>query len=59
MPVWIVGIEPTDFGDIAARYEEMRTLCMDNGVDCHSFDTAFGGQTAVLGEPDGEQQLES
>jgi hypothetical protein len=47
MPIWIVGIEPTDFSEIGERYEEMASLCRDNDVDCHSFATAFGARIAV------------
>jgi hypothetical protein len=42
MPVWFVGIEPSDFSEISARYEEMRRLCEENGVECHTFEAAFG-----------------
>ena len=47
MPIWIIGIEPTDFSEIGERYEEMASLCRENGIDCHSFDTAFGARIAV------------
>lgn len=51
MPIWIVGIEPTDFGPIAERYEEMRRLCQENGVDCHPWELAFGAGTPIAELP--------
>jgi len=47
MPIWIIGIEPTDFSEIGERYEEMANLCRENGLECHSFDTAFGARIGV------------
>lgn len=47
MPVWIVGLEPSDFSDIGHRYEEMRLLCEEHGVSCHDFGTALGAEVAV------------
>lgn len=41
MPIWIIGIEPTDFDAIAERYEQMRRLCQENGVECHPWDLAY------------------
>lgn len=43
MPIWIIGIEPDDFEfSIGQRYREMWALCQENGVDCHSWESAFG-----------------
>jgi hypothetical protein len=47
MPVWFIGIEPSDFADIAERYEEMRDVCERNGVACHPFEDAFGEPLAL------------
>ncbi len=47
MPIWIIGIEPTDFSEIGERYDEMANLCRENGVDCHSFDTAVGAKIPI------------
>jgi hypothetical protein len=47
MPIWIVGIEPTDFAAIGDRYEEMRELCAQNGVPCHDFETALGASVPM------------
>jgi hypothetical protein len=47
MPIWVIGIEPTDFSDIGRRYEEMASLCRENGVECHDFDSAFGAKITV------------
>lgn len=54
MPIWIVGIEPADFGAIGERYEEMRRLCEENGVQCHPWDLAFGAELPVAELPPDE-----
>ena len=51
MPIWIVGIEPSEFSAIGERYEEMRRLCEANGVECHSFELAFGAEIPVAELP--------
>jgi hypothetical protein len=40
MPIWIIGIEPTDWSELQARYEAMFATCKDNGVDCHPYSSA-------------------
>jgi len=47
MPIWFVGIEPSDFVAIGQRYEEMRALCASNGLECHPFDVAMGATIEV------------
>lgn len=42
MPLWLVGIEPSDWGTIQAKYEEMQRVCEENNLDCHDFATVFG-----------------
>lgn len=50
MPIWFVGIEPSSFDEIGTRYEEMRALCLANGLECHSFDVAFGAEVPLEAE---------
>jgi hypothetical protein len=38
MPIWIVGFEPESFKDIEVRYKEMHAICVENGLDCHTFE---------------------
>jgi hypothetical protein len=47
MPVWMIGIEPSDFTAIGHRYEELRFLCEENGLSCHDFGTALGAEIEV------------
>jgi hypothetical protein len=47
MPVWIIGMEPSDFSEIGFRYEEMRLLCEENGLACHPFGLALGADIPV------------
>lgn len=57
MPIWIVGIEPTEWSGLRARYEEMWQRCADNGVDCHRFDAVYGVPETIADEPeDGASQ---
>jgi hypothetical protein len=51
MPICFIGIEPSSFDEIGARYEEMRTLCEQNGLECHTFETALGADIPVESEP--------
>lgn len=44
MPICFVGFEPDDFDAIGERYEELRSQCEANGVNCHPFSTALGAQ---------------
>ena len=50
MPIWFVGIEPSDFDAIGERYEQMRALCEENGLPCHSFEVALGAPIEVESE---------
>lgn len=62
MPIWIVGIEPVDFGAVRERYEQMRRLCEANGLPCHPWHVAFGAATSVAelpAEGDGEEASEA
>lgn len=56
MPIWFVGIEPTNFSDIGARYEEMRALCESNGLECHPFETALGATIDVSTRSDEDEE---
>jgi hypothetical protein len=51
MPICLIGFEPKSYGDIESRYEEMRALCEENGVDCHPFDVAYGADIKTEEEP--------
>jgi hypothetical protein len=42
MPICLIGFEPDTFDAIGTRYEELRTLCADNGLECHPFPDAIG-----------------
>ena len=57
MPICFIGIEPDSFDEIGARYEEMRALCIENGVDCHSFEVALGAEVPVESESADEETL--
>lgn len=56
MPICFIGFEPNSFDEIGNRYEELRELCELNGLECHPFATALGGQVMdpVTGIPQGE-----
>ena len=56
MPICFIGIEPDSFDEIGARYEEMRALCEENGVECHSFEVALGASVDVEAEAEGESE---
>ncbi len=56
MPIWIVGVEPTDFGGIGERYEEMWQLCRENGLECHRWEVAFGADTPIAELPADEAE---
>lgn len=58
MPICFIGIEPSTFDEVGARYEEMRLLCEENGLECHSFETALGADVAVESEPGSEADLD-
>ena len=36
MPIWFVGIEPSNFDEVGERYEEMRALCQSTDWTIHS-----------------------
>jgi hypothetical protein len=63
MPIWLIGIEPVDFAPIGERYQSMWELCEQNGLECHSFETALGAQIPVaelpLEEPTEDQSAGS
>ena len=42
MPLWIVGIEPANWDPIQDRYDEMRLVCEEHGLDTHDFAAVFG-----------------
>lgn len=50
MPICIIGIEPNSFDEIGERYEEMRRLCEENGLACHTFEAALGAEVAIESE---------
>ena len=58
MPICFIGIEPDSFDEIGERYEELRALCKEHGLECHPFGDALGVEvldptTAVPpGEPE-------
>lgn len=53
MPIWILGVEPTDWASIGARYEEMYKVCAENGVDCHTYETVNdGARDPEVGQPE-------
>jgi hypothetical protein len=56
MPICFVGIEPDSFDEIGQRYEELRALCEENGLECHPFSDALGVEILdpVTGIPPGE-----
>jgi hypothetical protein len=42
MPLWIVGIEPADWGLIEKKYQEMQRVCEANDLRTHDFAAVFG-----------------
>jgi hypothetical protein len=42
LPTVIIGLDLNDWTPIARRYEEMRAVAEENGLDCHPFETVFG-----------------
>lgn len=42
MPLWIVGIEPADWQQLQAKYEEMQKVCQEHGLESHDFAAVFG-----------------
>lgn len=51
MPICLLGFEPSSYDAIRSHYEQMRSLCSDNGLDCHSFDVALGANVRTEEEP--------
>jgi hypothetical protein len=37
MPIWIIGIEPSDWAPLEAKYVEMLDTCATGGIDCHPY----------------------
>jgi hypothetical protein len=56
MPICFLGFEPNSFDEIGSRYEELRELCELNGLECHPFAAALGGEVMdpLTGIPRGE-----
>jgi hypothetical protein len=56
MPICFIGIEPDSFDDVGQRYEELRALCVENGIECHPFSDALGVEILdpVTGIPPGD-----
>jgi hypothetical protein len=50
MPIWIAGIEPSSYGPVKSRYDEMFAVATANGLDCHDFATAMGAPMPVEDE---------
>jgi hypothetical protein len=42
LPTVVVGLDLNDWAAVARRYEEMRAVAEENGLDCHSFEAVFG-----------------
>lgn len=39
MPIWIIGIEPTDWEPLETKYSEMLKTCEAAGIDCHPYES--------------------
>jgi hypothetical protein len=42
LPTVVVGLDLNDWTAVAGRYEEMRAVAEENGLDCHTFEDVFG-----------------
>jgi hypothetical protein len=42
LPTVVVGLDLNDWTAVARRYEEMRSVAEENGLDCHPFQAVFG-----------------
>lgn len=47
MPIWIVGLEPSDWHPVNARYDEMHTVAISNGLECHSYGDVLGAAASI------------
>ena len=52
MPVWIVGLDASNWTDIHQRYDEMYAVATANGIECHPFEVAASADSDD--EPDNE-----
>lgn len=39
MPIWIVGLEPSDLTKLQSHYDQMHHICMKHGVEAHPFES--------------------
>ena len=53
LPTVVVGLDLNDWAAVRARYEEMRAVAEENGLDCHTFDDVFGVPQLEV-TPDGD-----
>lgn len=44
MPIWIVGLDITDWSELRNAYNRMHEVATENDVSCHSFDVVFGNE---------------
>ena len=42
LPTVVVGLDLNDWSAVRDRYETMRAVAEQNGLDCHSWDVVFG-----------------
>ena len=50
MPVWLVGLDASDWSEIHQCYDEMYQVATANGIDCHPFEVAASSDSEA--EPD-------
>jgi hypothetical protein len=43
MPIWLIGLDIEDWDPIRNRYAAMKRVASKNGVECHTFESVFGG----------------
>ncbi len=54
LPTVVVGLDLNDWSAIRRRYEEMRAVAEENGLECHPFETVFGAPLQLdLGSTEG------
>lgn len=46
MPIWIVGLDITNWSELRESYDEMYAVATENKVPCHQFDVVFGNDDA-------------
>ena len=58
MPICFVGFEPDTFDEIGQRYEDLRRVCEEHGLECHPFSDALGVEILdpATGIPPGESR---